>query len=181
MNTLKVTHIFTLGALVYGTYIRFSRDGLVCSCNVYPIPESKRDDLIESTCFGSYTNLYEYLIYILWGLFIVFGLGIAIFFCTNACKNCREKIEEEDTYGTDNTSQRPARTSTSIQEETEDNEEPLLIPEPKPEQRPTVASNNTPRVGMHTIHEDPDETNYTRYSKSVNHGNASNGNNESSA
>ena len=32
--------------------------------------------------------------------------------------------------------------------------------------RPTVASNgNTPKVGMHTIHEDPDETNYTRYSK----------------
>ena len=135
VNTLKVTHIFTLGALVYGTFVRFSREGEVCACNKYPLPsnQAERDDLILNTCFGKYTNLYEYLIYILWGLFVVLGVGITTFFCTDACKRWKERIEEEDaTNFTEGNEQRTARKSTSIQEDDmdmEDNEEPLLMPE----------------------------------------------------
>jgi len=38
VNALKITHILTLGALIYMTYLRYCRAGVVCSCDVYPLP-----------------------------------------------------------------------------------------------------------------------------------------------
>ena len=117
VNSLKVTHILTLGALVYGTIVRFSRAGQVCSCTKYPLPSDKqeRDDLILNTCFGKYTNLYEYLLYILYGLFTVLGIGITLFFCTDACKRMKERAAEEDAMNaTEGNEPRQGRKSTSI-------------------------------------------------------------------
>ena len=100
MNILKGTHIFTIIANIYSTFIWASRAGKICSCRVYvPIQDPSLDqaqiDLIESNaCFGKFTNLYEYLIFGLWGLLAIILITGLVFFCTNACERCKEKVNE---------------------------------------------------------------------------------------
>ena len=102
VNALKGTHIFTILANCYGTYVSFSHSGEVCSCRHYKIGEAKGDNpainlsseekelIRENACFGTYTNTYELLCQTLWVLLGLFIFASLIFFCTNACKRCKE-------------------------------------------------------------------------------------------
>ena len=101
VNVLKGTHIFTLLAMCYGTYVWFSRAGKICSCRVYPIEDPSitppiKKSIHEDACFGKYTNLYEDLIWTLWGLLVLSIIGALIFFCTNVCQRCKQKLEEDE-------------------------------------------------------------------------------------
>lgn len=94
MNTLKITHVITFGALSFATYEINSRAERVCNCSTYPLPEGSGNNelrmmILQDACFGSYFHLVETLIWILWGMVIIFGIGLFALFCTDACDRCK--------------------------------------------------------------------------------------------
>ena len=74
-------------------------------------------EIKDTACFGVYTNNYEYLIFILWGVMVTLGVGILAFFCTSVCKRCKERAEDSDDENETEGSvsnERRGRKSTSI-------------------------------------------------------------------
>ena len=140
MKVLKITQILTLGANIYMTKLRFSRAGVVCSCDVYPLPDDQvLAAMIEKdACFGPYTSMVEYIMWTLWAIFIIIGGGILVFFCTDFCARYKDRLENAN-HVTDNDTN---YMTSSIQETEEDSDQPLLTNETGRDSDLSAASNS---------------------------------------